>query len=815
MDGYYYGSSSLGDALTDQYSLPPSNDLTNLLYAPIPAFVSNDDRRLLEELEGDAPVRSYRLYFLCDSLIGFSHYEDHDWTPRILAHILEGNNDDLDVWLWVDGDETWVEEQVSRQEFFLPDWECFDGWMTDQFRQDATVALRRRWRLTSSSSPHDSKHQKAVTSDNMHVDGQDLAHPDILFGALVAHLSHIDDESISYISQRLADIFTIEMWDTCNKYLMKHLTPEPPNLGYLPWINSYPDWCRDDLHESLSYGYYGKLRESVTCYLSTSTSSSSTGTNSRTLFGAVVWVVSETRDWVGDVYRLNYWFKMVSESVNCFPGLPEIKMTLTMALLYQQITESRVICSKSHDVPIFDLYVSVMAFLNELEVLESLEECVDYWGWKCVLCHTESLGSSSNTKDSSLTSSREPSLESDPQASNVPPFTQPTAPNPPSPVAPSQSVINPTFYATGIRHESSAFGGLSLLVWASNSVTYLSAPLGGRENVTLQASVNAVDEVYSILPTQDDQNHPMDFSEDLSFPWTDLGLAIDGTSAATHLPVSNNLIIPGLGDAVGRISAVLRDPRLSFADRQALLNEVQQELIDVASLNNLFISVPTVGHLTLGNVRLSEIVPTGFSFEPMNEDVPLAEKNQAIQHDVPPVEISEEGMTLVMNDVAAAPSPRTGEKMKAKKVNTIKLYLRMKLEEIRANPPGGGVPRSTLPQLVKKCRYEFVNWPKDVPVPIPSENKGIMGLRAKQINSLYRAVTRQDEARQLMFQPIGSGALEEQSMEERAERIGSGALEEQSMEERAERIGAGGEMLRMQVLTQEDFLTSASINSDQ
>ncbi|KDQ49616.1 hypothetical protein JAAARDRAFT_639065 [Jaapia argillacea MUCL 33604] len=140
----------------------------------------------------------------------------------------------------------------------------------------------------------------------------------------------------------------------------------------------------------------------------------------------------------------------------------------------------------------------------------------------------------------------------------------------------------------------------------------------------------------------------------------------------------------------------------------------------------------------------------------MNEDPPLTRNDQAARN-LPVNEVSQGSMMFTMNGVAAAPSPRTGETTKAKKVNAIKLYLRTKLEEIRANPPGTGVPWSTLPQLVKKSGYEFVNWPKDVPVPISSENKGIMGLRAKHINSLYQAVTRQDESRRLTFRPIGSG----------------------------------------------------------
>ncbi|KDQ49591.1 hypothetical protein JAAARDRAFT_212130 [Jaapia argillacea MUCL 33604] len=930
MDGYYYGSSSIDYALTNQYSVPPSSDLTNLSYAPIPALISNDDQKLLEELASYGPVRSYRLYCLWYVLTRFSHSRDHDWIPWTLIRILEGNDNDLNVWLWVDGDEKWMEEvmpQLCQSSVFLC-WSWFDSWMKDQFRHDATSALRRRLQFTSSSSPHDQhaggelserqclvqdvpdcvlrlaaicwmlcisnsvasreveygvrptrtfkladwhiyhpwfrsdpphetfdqfykqmdlwghtchhgmedylprwynvitllskksqvgvlcldrtdcpardqppsplvnfpddfKHQRAITSDKMLIDHQGLMHPDIIYGALLVNFDLWHKESFQYIAQRLAEIFTVQTWASCNEDLKKHLTIEPPDLRYLPWINSYPRAWRCSISESLHYSV-GQIRESIGHLVSISTSTTSQTTQSRTLLGAVNWVAIEAFGCRRNVDILHDWFDSIEEIVDCFPGLPAIETTSAMASLYRQVKESRATCSKSHNAPIFDLYVSVMALLNKSEVPESLKECADHWGWKCVQCHVSTNWCS---EDSSPTSSRGSSHDQQPV--NAPPSLQPIAENPPSVVILSHDSVDSAFHAPEIRHESS-LGGLFLLEWA-DSIIYQPTCSGGRENGAPQASAVAADEVDSILPIpplrsseQEDHDHLTDLYEHPTFAaLPDLGLAVDGTSATTQLPVSSNPVQPESVNAVGTISALLRDPRLSFADRQALLNDVQRELIDVASSSNFFLSVPTADRLIIEHGRLSsETVPAGSSSEPMNEDPPLVGNDRAARN-VPENKIIQGNMMLTMNGVAAAPSPRTGETTKAKKVNAIKLYLRTRLEEIGANPPGTGVPWSTLPQLVKKCGYKFVNWPKDVPVPIPSENKGIMGLRAKQINSLYRAVTRQDEARRLTFRPIGSGDPGEPSMQEEAERI-----------------GAGGEMLMMRVLTQENFIDS-------
>ncbi|KDQ49287.1 hypothetical protein JAAARDRAFT_42987 [Jaapia argillacea MUCL 33604] len=469
--------------------------------------------------------------------------------------------------------------------------------------------------------------------------------------------------------------------------------------------------------------------------------------------------------------------------------------------------ESGHTCCTDHDTPLLDLYVSVMVLLKKSEVPEFPEGFARWPESECMKCRAMP------------TSSRGSSPKSNPQASNIPPSPQYIAADPPAAVIHSHSIFTPTIHATGIGHDP-LFGGLSLLEWA-DSVIYQSTLLRGRENGTPRASIIVADEAESILPIpplrfseQEDHDHLMALYEGPIFTASlDLGLTGEGTSATAQLPVSSIPMGPESVNAIGTISALLRDPRLSSTDCQALLDEMVREMINVASSKDLLISLPTVDRLTFGDVRLSEIVPAGFSSEPMNEDPPPARNNHAVQRDVPVAEISQGNMMLTMNGVAATPSPRTGEKTKAKKVNAIKLYLRKKLgsplcfslssfinlvllsEEIRANPPGRGVPWSTLPELVKERGYKFVNWPKDVPVPIPSENKGIMGLRAKQINSLYRAVTRQDEARRLTFRPIGSGDPEEQSMQEEAERI-----------------GGGGEMLMMRAYTQEDCLLSGSAN---
>ncbi|KDQ49606.1 hypothetical protein JAAARDRAFT_638835 [Jaapia argillacea MUCL 33604] len=96
-------------------------------------------------------------------------------------------------------------------------------------------------------------------------------------------------------------------------------------------------------------------------------------------------------------------------------------------------------------------------------------------------------------------------------------------------------------------------------------------------------------------------------------------------------------------------------------------------------------------------------------------------------------------------------SRNSGEKKKAEKINVIKEYLLHQLDEIGARPSGNGLPWSTLPRILSKHGYKFVNWPKDVPLPIVSENKGIMALKSSQINSLYKAVIHQKENRRPVF----------------------------------------------------------------
>ncbi|KDQ49617.1 hypothetical protein JAAARDRAFT_639064 [Jaapia argillacea MUCL 33604] len=725
MDGYYYRSSSLDNALTNQHSLPSFSDLTNPSYAPILTSPSNDDRKLLEELEGDGPVRSSRLYCLWNTLRHFSHMEDHDWIPGVLVRILEGNDSDLDVWLWADGDEKWVEEIGAQQIILGFNWSWFDGWMTDQFRRDAAAALHRHFQVTSSSLPRDRttnvellarqcrvqgvpdrgirlatiswilltsntvasrevecglrpartfqlfehflrgsfdsgpphetfdkfckqmdlmghtchlsyakeclpiwcnvmillsqksevgvvclnradcpardqpaspffnfpddfKHQETVFPDKRPVDHQGFLHPDILYGALAVSLS-LDHRDIQDIPWRLAKIFTIETWDSCSEALRKHLTIEAPSPWYLAWVNSYPEEWRSDIY-LLKKESIGSLQESIRCCISTS-SLSSTSINHCTLLGAVVWIALDGGFYWKKNTKLLGWFVMVSEIINCFPGLPAIKSTSAMVSLYQQIKESRVICSKSHNAPFFDLYVSVMALLNELEVSEFLKEGADNYKWKCVQCYAATFRWSQVTKDSSPTSSRGSSPESDQQASGVPNSLGPVTTDPPSINIPtsSQTAVDSTFYAPEIRHESSALGGLSLpQQWADP--VYSSVFLAGRGNsMALQTSIIATHEVYSMLPTppfrsgdQEIQEHPMDLYEDPFSNWADL--AVDGTSATQFPPPTNNPIQAGSVDTVGTISALLTDPKLSLTELQALLNGTLRELVYVLAI---------------------------------------------------------------------------------------------------------------------------------------------------------------------------------------------------------------------------------------
>ncbi|KDQ49281.1 hypothetical protein JAAARDRAFT_200989 [Jaapia argillacea MUCL 33604] len=487
--------------------------------------------------------------------------------------------------------------------------------------------------------PDDFKYRETIYPDKTPVDHQGFSHPDMLYGALaVTTMYYAGSEEVRGVSRHLAEIFTIETWDSFNEGLRKHLIIDTPDPCYLAWVNLYPDSWRDSISALKQYSRVENIQESIRhCISSSSSSSFPPSTNFRTLLGAVVWIVGRcTSD-------KSSWFYLVPEVLDCFPTLLATEKTLAMASFHQRVKDSGHTCCTDHDTPLLDLYVSVMVLLKKSEV-PKFPTGFAYWSkLECMACRTVR---DSFSGCSSPTSSQGSSPESDERASNVPPSPQPAATNPPLINVPSQASVDSTLHAnTMVISLESSSGGLSWPEWA-NSFTYQPIPPGDRGNPIPLAFVEAANELHlasAIQPLQsgeqNNQDHPMDLHEDLSFHWADLGFAVDDTSTATQLPIANNPIQTGSAEALGTISALLRDPRLSSAGRQGLLNDMLHEMIDVASSHDLFISVPTTDRLIIDNRGFSsEVIPAGSTSKPMNEDLPLTRSYQAI-HDMPAAEI--------------------------------------------------------------------------------------------------------------------------------------------------------------------------------
>ncbi|KDQ49730.1 hypothetical protein JAAARDRAFT_212031, partial [Jaapia argillacea MUCL 33604] len=117
----------------------------------VPYYSLKDDEELLKQLEGDSEIiPSCRLLFLWSLLSTWFavevEVEDEDRIWTILLKVIRGNNEDLDAWLWVDGDEEWKTGLYPRKNspLYLS--------MSNESRRDVAQALRQR--MHSSQSHH-------------------------------------------------------------------------------------------------------------------------------------------------------------------------------------------------------------------------------------------------------------------------------------------------------------------------------------------------------------------------------------------------------------------------------------------------------------------------------------------------------------------------------------------------------------------------------------------------------------------------------------------------------------------------------------